>query len=145
MNEKREPLVERTLKNLSDPRYKKYYEEYKDNQLVVPDHLFNIDEGMILNVGDETIEIFYPGPGHTDDNIAVYFKNRNLLFGGCLIKSLDVKSVGMASDGNMGEWPNSVKKLIEKYEDCKIVVPGHGAWGNISLLHHTIKLFEERK
>lgn len=145
LNEKKEALIERTLKHLTEPRHKKYYEEYKDNQFVTPDHLFNIDEGKTLKVGDETIEIFYPGPGHTDDNIVVYFKNRNLLFGGCLIKSLEAKSVGMASDGNMEEWPNSVKKLIEKYKDCKIVVPGHGVWGDISLLHHTIKLFEERK
>ena len=142
LEEKGEVVLERTLQILSESKYKKYYDVYKENQFVAPDHLFNIDEGMTLKIGDETIEIFYPGPGHTDDNIVVYFKNRNLLFGGCLIRSLNAGSVGTASDGNMEEWPNSVKKLIEKYKDCKIVVPGHGAWGDISLLHHTVKLFE---
>lgn len=38
------------------------------------------------------------------------------------------------------EWPLSIQKVINRYPDVKLVVPGHGKVGDISLLTHTQKL-----
>jgi len=32
------------------------------------------------------------------------------------------------------------KKLMDKYKDIKIVIPGHGDFGSTELLTHTIEL-----
>jgi len=40
----------------------------------------------------------------------------------------------------MEEWPISVQKVIERYPDARIVVPGHGEVGEESLLTHTVEI-----
>ena len=61
-------------------------------RVVLEEALFHTD---VYKSGwdEETLrEPFYPGPGHTEDNIVVYFRKRNLLFGGCLLKTMRQKN-----------------------------------------------------
>ncbi|KFK83935.1 beta-lactamase 2 [Bacillus atrophaeus] len=102
-----------------------------------------LDVKPVMKVGNTVIEAFYPGEGHSSDNITVWLPQYNLLFGGCFIKSLDAKDLGNLSDANVEQWDESVKKVIEKYRDVKTVVPGHGNWGDESLLFHTIDLIKQ--
>ena len=44
------------------------------------------------------------------------------------------------ADANMIDWTKSVVKVREKYKNVKIVIPGHGDWGNLDLLTHTIEI-----
>jgi hypothetical protein len=39
------------------------------------------------------------------------------------------------------QWSTSIEKLKAAYPDTKIVVPGHGMYGDTSLLTYTINLF----
>lgn len=87
-----------------------------------------------------TIEAFYPGPGHTQDNIVVWLPKEKMLFGGCMVKSINSKTLGNTADASVKDWPTSIRKIINKYPDIKIVVPGHGKVGDISLLKHTAQL-----
>lgn len=96
-----------------------------------------------FQVGDTAIETFYPGEGHTRDNIIVWLPQYNILFGGCMIRSLDTQSIGNVEDANMEEWPRSVREVMRKYPDTEIVVPGHQSWGDKSLLRHTLNLIEQ--
>ena len=59
------------------------------------------------------------------------------MFGGCFVKSLKNKSLGYTGDANISEWPNSMQKVINRYPDAKLAVPGHGKIGDVSLLKHT--------
>jgi len=86
---------------------------------------------------DGVASVFYPGAGHTEDNIVVWLPNEKILFGGCFVKSLKNKNLGYTGDANISEWPNSMQKVINRYPDAKLVVPGHGKIGDISLLMHT--------
>lgn len=115
-------------------------ESYKTQKFEPPNHLFDIKEGLKLKVGEEIIEVYFPGESHSTDNVVVYFHNRKTLFGGCMIKSLQSKNPGFTGDANMKEWPKSVEKVLERYKDVEIVIPGHGNWGDKNLLNHTIKL-----
>lgn len=90
-------------------------------------------QGKILNIADERVEVFYPGPAHTVDNLVVYFPKRKILFGGCMIKP---KQLGYLGDADVKSWADSAEKL--KRFEAKIVVPGHGPWGGPELIDQTI-------
>jgi metallo-beta-lactamase class B len=132
----------RLLEGFKSPDKKKYYDAYKDLTFVPPNRIFDINEGLHLKIGDEDVNVFYPGPSHTIDNVVVYFSKRKILFGGCMIKSLDSKDAGFTADADMQKWPRSVEKVLSIYKDAKIVVPGHGDYGDTALIKHTIELLD---
>jgi metallo-beta-lactamase class B len=100
-----------------------------------------LDSGQIIVVGHEKFEIYYPGEGHSVDNITVWLPDDKVLFGGCLIKSLESKDLGSTTDANIEQWPGSIEKVLKKYSNAEVVIPGHGKWGDIGLVHHTLELF----
>lgn len=102
-----------------------------------------LDANPVMEVGDTVVEAFYPGEGHSQDNITVWLPQYKILFGGCFIKSLDATDLGNLSDANVEQWDDSVKKVIKKYPQVKTVVPGHGNWGDKRLLFHTIDLIKQ--
>ncbi|TGK87433.1 subclass B1 metallo-beta-lactamase [Leptospira noumeaensis] len=93
-----------------------------------------------LGAGNQSVEVFFPGHGHSADNIVVWLPETHILFGGCLIKALDAKDLGNVKEADLNEWPNSVKRVLSRYPDAEVVVPGHGDWGKLDLLRHTIRL-----
>jgi metallo-beta-lactamase class B len=101
--------------------------------------------GLLLKKGKLSFDVYFPGESHSPDNLTVYIKELNLLFGGCMIKSLESPNLGFTGDANMSEWSISVKKVQAKYSDVKCVIPHHGNWGGVSLLQHTIDLFQNQK
>jgi metallo-beta-lactamase class B len=111
----------------------------KENSYVVPKNSFK--DSLNLKVGDENIIVKYFGEGHTKDNIVGYFPSENVMFGGCLIKEIDA-SKGYLGDANVADWSSTVEKIKKEYPNVKIIVPGHGKYGNIKLLDYTIKLFK---
>lgn len=80
------------------------------------------------------IEVFYPGAGHSPDNVVVWLPEQKILFGGCFVKP---EGLGNLSDAVIEDWPASAEKLIKRYRNAKLVVPGHGAVGDTSLLEKT--------
>lgn len=100
-----------------------------------------LDTEPKFQVGSTKIETFYPGEGHSTDNIIVCFPQYKVLFGGCLIKSLESESLGNTKEAHVNEWPSSVKKVLDEYPDVEIVIPGHGNWGGLDLISHTLDLF----
>ncbi len=94
-----------------------------------------------LDIGNKKVYAAYFGEGHTKDNIIGYFPNDNAVFGGCLIKKVGA-SKGNLEDANVKEWSKTVEKIKLKYPNAKIVIPGHGKWGDTELFDYTIKLFK---
>lgn len=80
------------------------------------------------------IEVFYPGAGHSPDNIVVWLPKQKILFGGCFVKPHGLGNLG---DAVIADWPASAEKLIKRYHNAKIVVLGHGDIGDASLLQKT--------
>jgi len=110
----------------------------KENSLVVPKNGFT--DSMILKVGNKNVIVKFFGEGHTEDNVVGYFPSEGILFGGCLIKELEAGR-GYLGDANVASWPYTVEKVKLEYPNLKIVVPGHGQYGDAKLLDYTIKLF----
>jgi metallo-beta-lactamase class B len=102
-----------------------------------------LDAKPVLKVGDTVIETFYPGEGHSKDNITVWLPQSKILFGGCFVKSLKDTDLGNLADANTEQWDDSIRKVLHKFPDIQTVVPGHGEWGDKSLLFHTIDLINQ--
>jgi metallo-beta-lactamase class B len=109
-----------TLSWLEAPQQERYYQAHESLPYVPPTHLFALEQGLELEFGDETVQVYYPGPSHAPDNVVVYFPTRKLLFGGCMA------------------WPESVRDLARF--DFDVLVPGHGERFDPGLLEHTINL-----
>ncbi len=107
----------------------------------VPTNKF--EKQLKLKVGDKIVYATYFGGGHTKDNIVAYVPADNIMFGGCLVKELNATK-GYLDDANVEAWSGTVEKVKNKYPNVKIVVPGHGDYGNSSLLDYTIKLFRNK-
>jgi metallo-beta-lactamase class B len=113
----------------------------KQNNYTVPKNSFR--DPLTLKAGGETVIVKFFGEGHTKDNVVGYFPSENILFGGCLIKEMDA-SKGYLGDANVAEWSGTVEKIKKEYPDVKIVVPGHGKYGDSKLLDYTINLFKNQ-
>jgi metallo-beta-lactamase class B len=109
-------------------------------KLPVPQHGF--EDTLTLPLGKKVIECFYPGPGHSMDNIVVCVPDDKILFGGCLVKALDAQGPGNTVDGDVHAWPGSIDRVMQQFSSARIVVPGHGAFGGIELLRHTAELLK---
>ena len=115
----------------------------KSENLPLPQHTFK--DSLLLKLDDEPLICRYFGGGHTSDNIVVWIPGDKILFGGCLIRSAGANNLGNTTDADLNAWPETVKKLLAAYKDCKIVVPGHGGIGDFSLIEHTLELLESNK
>lgn len=94
----------------------------------------------MVHCGATVALMTYKGPGHTTDNVVAWLPRQGILFGGCLIKSMDSESLGNTVDGDLAAYPLTIRKVLGDYARAKIVVPGHGDWGGPELLEHTLKL-----
>jgi glyoxylase-like metal-dependent hydrolase (beta-lactamase superfamily II) len=138
-------LKERGLGNgmldmLKDPSMQKYYTYWQNVKLTPPDKLFSLQDGLILSFDNDTVEVYYPGPGHTPDNLVVYYPKKKILFGGCFIKSIEADSKGFVGDADLNSWFSSLHNLLNKYPDPALVIPGHGSIGGKELITHTMEL-----
>ena len=91
------------------------------------------------------MEVHFQGASHTLDNVVVYFKSRRILYGGCMIKARNARSLGFTGDADMTAWPESAHKALKCYPEARIVVPGHGTWGDLELIRHTTELCEQHQ
>ncbi|WP_420150808.1 subclass B1 metallo-beta-lactamase [Spirosoma sp.] len=109
---------------------------------------FESPEGILPNdttftIGQEPIRCYFPGKGHTSDNIVVWLPNQQILYGGCLIKSVAVFGMGNLADANVAAWSGSIRNVMNRFGTAKIVVPGHEDWGDAKSLEHTLRLVEK--
>ncbi len=99
-------------------------------------------ENSTLSSTDDGLTVFYPGAGHTRDNIVVYYAPAKVLFGGCLIRPGASNSLGNTADGDVANWADAIRKVAAQFPNAEIIIPSHGPMGGRELLDHTITLAE---
>ena len=109
---------------------------------VRPTPSLGLDTTLIF--GGTSVQVLYPGGGHTRDNIVVWLPASRILFGGCLVKADSAESLGYIADADLASWPGAITMLLHRFPRARIVVPGHGAVGGRGLLKHTLALLRER-
>jgi metallo-beta-lactamase class B len=110
----------------------------KQQGLEIPQQTF--DEKRTLSLGGREIQVQYPGPGHTRDNIVVWIPDKKILFGGCLIKDAQAKNLGNTKEADLAQWPRTVEKVSQEFKQARIVVPGHGDPSGIEAMTRTLEL-----
>lgn len=100
------------------------------------------EKDTVFKLGQYSFKTFYPGKGHTPDNIVIWFENEQILYGGCFVKSSQAKDLGNLSDANVLEWEKSINKVIQLFPKPKYIITGHQRWKSKKSLKHTLKLIE---
>lgn len=108
-----------------------------------PEFYFSKDTTFTL--GNVKLETFYPGEGHTKDNIVIWFAGEKILYGGCFVKSTENESLGNIADANLKAWPASIKRTMHRFPKPAFVVPGHFGWQSDKSLDHTFKLLRKHQ
>ena len=106
---------------------------------------FLISKDSVFHIGDYSFETYYPGEGHTADNIILWFSKEKILYGGCLIKGADAADLGYLGDGNVQEYETTLEKVQNKCPGPKFIIVSHSDWKNINSLKHSIDLAKKLK
>ena len=116
-----EALKEKGIRTLAHPLTCKLASEH---QMPVPEPISQFGRTEYrLNAG---CELFFPGAGHTRDNIVAWLPQQRVLFGGCFLKSITSKDLGNLSDSVVADWAGSVERVHARYPTPKATIPGHG-------------------
>lgn len=113
-------------------------EEYNEKQA---EFYFTQDTTFIF--GKHSFQTYYPGEGHTKDNIVIWCSDAHILYGGCLVKSIDNNGLGNIADANLNEWSTSIRSVLKKFPKAQFVIPGHYGWSGKHALRHTLKLLKK--
>lgn len=106
---------------------------------------FLMTKDTVFNIASYSFETYYPGEGHTADNIVIWFSKEKILYGGCLIKGADAENLGYLGDANETEYVTTLKKVQKNYPDPNYIIISHSDWNNIHSLKHSIKLAKKLK
>lgn len=106
---------------------------------------FLMTEDTVFKAGQYSFEVFYPGEGHTADNIIIWFAKEKILYGGCLIKGVDAENLGYLGDANIKEYHTTLKKVEKKCIAPKFIIISHSDWNSNKSLKHSIKLAKRLK
>ena len=133
------------LQSLKIPSYacQKTIEIAGSMGLPVPEHGFR--DSLQLSLGDKIIDCYYFGAAHSMDNIVVWIPSEKILFAGCMVKSMDSKSLGNTSDGDLKAYPATIELLLQRFPSADTVIPGHGDFGGTELIRHTRDLILQQK
>ncbi|QCX53705.1 BlaB/IND/MUS family subclass B1 metallo-beta-lactamase [Elizabethkingia sp. JS20170427COW] len=120
------------------------YATEKTNRLLLQNgkspssHLIQL--GKTYTIGGEKFRIDFPGEGHTEDNVVVWFPKYHILDGGCLVKSSEATDLGNLEEINTQQWPASIQYIYQHYPKNIMVIPGHDEWEKGDHLQHTLDL-----
>jgi len=106
---------------------------------------FLIEKDTVFHFGSYSFETYYPGHGHTADNIIIWFEKEKILYGGCLIKGADAENLGYLGDASKTEYATTLEKVERKCPDPKFIIVSHSDWKNINSLKHSIELAKKLK
>jgi metallo-beta-lactamase class B len=107
------------------------------------DHVYS--DSLDLNLIKFNLRLYYPGGGHTVDNAVVWIANYKILYAGCLVKEVSAKTLGNIAEADLTAYPGTLKNLLNRYPSADIVIPGHGQWGDLKLVEHTLELTDKNK
>tara|TARA_Y100000588_G_C14005630_1_gene817638 strand:+ start:134 stop:913 length:780 start_codon:yes stop_codon:yes gene_type:complete len=108
---------------------------FYDPEIPLPRAIPAFKEKSRINFAN--LELYYPGPAHSPDNIIVWYARDDLLIGGCAVKSGSATAIGYVDGSNPEHWPVAMDKVLAHYGSAGTVVPGHGEIGDAGLLTHT--------
>ncbi|MFC4653808.1 MULTISPECIES: subclass B1 metallo-beta-lactamase [Rheinheimera] len=106
----------------------------------LPQSLGRFAVGQSMSYGP--FELYYPGPGHTVDNLVAYVPAAQVLVGGCAIKAPRFPGLGYIGEADLQHWPQALQSIRQQYGQATVVVPGHGEIADLKLIDYSLNLFK---
>lgn len=106
---------------------------------------FLMSKDTLFRFGQYSFEVYYPGHGHTIDNIVIWFNKEKVLYGGCLIKGADDDSLGYLGDASITDYAGTLKKVKKYCSNPRHIIVAHSDWNNLNSLNHSIEMAEALK
>ncbi|MDX2048098.1 MAG: BlaB/IND/MUS family subclass B1 metallo-beta-lactamase [Chitinophagaceae bacterium] len=106
---------------------------------------FLIAADTVFRVAQYSFQTYFPGHGHAPDNIVIWFEKEKILYGGCLIKSVEDGNLGNLSDASAKDYAATIKNVQNKFKRPEYIITGHGDWTSTKSLTHTLKMAQELK
>lgn len=106
---------------------------------------FLMSKDTVFKAGQYTFETYYPGEGHTTDNIVIWFKKEKILYGGCLIKGVDDETLGYLGDANTAAYEQTLKNVRQKCRNLRHIIIAHSDWHDLRSLEHSIQMARKLK
>ncbi len=75
---------------------------------------------------DEEIFVRHAPPAHTDGDVAIYFKNANVIHMGDAFVRYGYPFVDISSGGSVTGMSKNLEEIIDLINDNTVVIPGHG-------------------
>ncbi|MEP6731802.1 MAG: MBL fold metallo-hydrolase [bacterium] len=87
-----------------------------------------------LRIGETVLELAHAGPAHTDNDIIVRDRRRNLLHAGDLLFHRMHPFIDVSAGGNTPGWQRALDDVGTKCDGNTTVIAGHGAIGRRAAL-----------
>ncbi len=115
----------KTLRQKVEENLKKAEEEYAFyQQLEIGEPQITLEGKMSFRLGGEPVEIIYPGPAHTDDNLLVYFPEQRVVHMGDMLFCRHHPYIDWQAGSNTASWISTLKD-VQTWPFEK-AIPGHG-------------------
>lgn len=99
-----------------------HHAEVAKTELVLPDQTFTTRR--TLDLGDRSIELNYPGRGHTSGDIVIEVADADVLIAGDLVEESAKPWIGM--DSWPLDWPATLDTVLGAMDERTTAIPGHG-------------------
>ncbi|MBL4911423.1 MAG: MBL fold metallo-hydrolase [Alteromonadaceae bacterium] len=83
-------------------------------------------DGIVIHLADEEVQLTHYPSAHTDSDTAVYFKKANVLHTGDLFFELGFPYIDLKRGGSVKGYLSAVQTLLAQVPDDVVIIPGHG-------------------
>ena len=83
-------------------------------------------ESMRFYYNDNTIDVIYTGPGHTDGDAQVYFRDSNVIHTGDMFVRYGLPYIDQGNGGSTDGMIDALWTIAGLIDDDTIIIPGHG-------------------
>ena len=83
-------------------------------------------ESMRFYYNDNVVDVIYTGPGHTDGDAQVYFRDSNVIHTGDMFKSFGLPYIDQGNGGSTDGMIEALWTIAGLINDDTIIIPGHG-------------------
>jgi len=105
-----------------------------------PDQEF--DDTLTIDEGNTKATLRHFGAGHTDNDAVIHFADLNILVMGDLVFNGLHPFIDRSAGANTAGWRKSLNEAMKLCDDKTLVIPGHGANGDKSILATQIQYFD---
>jgi glyoxylase-like metal-dependent hydrolase (beta-lactamase superfamily II) len=89
-------------------------------------------DAMKFYFNGNTIDLVYSGPGHTDGDAQVFFREANVIHTGDMFVRYGLPFIDQPNGGSTDGMIDSIWTLAGMIDDDTIIIPGHGELANRS-------------